>query len=199
MNKLRVERYGYYSLALLGVIYLRKINPGSNRNEDNDLATATPGMLDVNILEPKVLEKGGFQCPTCDKTFGLREDYLSHAMARHQPSFTTDESLQYLSSVQHEKGFHFFTEIGNYTGVTAISLDEFARKLDTVPVESVMFHFQRQDYQRWLIDVIGDNELAKRIDEIKETEGTSGESLRKVLSQTVQGAIENLKESAGVK
>ena len=74
-----------------------------------------------------------------------------------------------LSSVPFEKGFHFYTEPGEYTGITAISLDEFAEKLGIVSVESVTFHFQRQDYQRWLIDVFSNNGLAKKIDEIRET------------------------------
>ena len=178
------------------MIHLSKINPGSNRNEDNDLATATPGMFNVNIPEPKVLEKGRFQCPRCDRTLRSRESYISHVMARHQISLSKTEILQQLSSVPYEKGFHFFTEPGKYTGITAISLDEFEEKLNTVPAESVMFHFQRQDYQKWLMEVIGDDKLAKRIDKIKETEWDSGESLRKVLSLTVRNAIAELQDAS---
>ena len=63
---------------------MSKINPGSNRNEDNDLATATPGMVDVNIPEPEMLEKGKFQCTVCNAIFNSKEDYISHALARHQ-------------------------------------------------------------------------------------------------------------------
>jgi len=55
-----------------------------------------------------------------------------------------------LGTVPHEKGFHFFTEPGKYTGVTATSLVEFAQKLQTIPVQSVTFHIQRQDFQKWL-------------------------------------------------
>ncbi len=62
---------------------LSKINPGSNRNGDNDLATATPGMQDVDIPEPKMLEKGKFQCTICSQIFNSKEAYISHALARH--------------------------------------------------------------------------------------------------------------------
>ena len=174
--------------------HLTKINPGSNRNEDNNVATATPGMLDVNISEPKMLEKNKLQCPRCDKTFNSREDYLSHAMARHQMSLSEAMGVPHLSSVPFEKGFHFYTEPGKYTGITAISIDEFAEKLNTVPIESVEFHFQHQDYQKWLKDVFSDDILAGRIDEIKETEETSGDNLRKALSRGYENAIAESKE-----
>jgi hypothetical protein len=72
-----------------------------------------------------------------------------------------------------------------YTGITANSLVEFAEKLKTVPIESVMFHFQRQDFQKWFKNTIGDEELAKRVDQIK----AQNENLRKDLSQTVQKRI----------
>jgi hypothetical protein len=178
--------------AFLGVTCVSKINPGSNFNEDNDVVIATPGMFEVNIPEPKMLEKGEFQCPGCGKTFNSKEDYISHALVNHQMAPSKIKRPMQLSSVPFEKGFHFYIELGKYTGITAISLDEFAAKLGIVSVESVTFHFQRRDYQRWLIDVIRNNELAKKIDEIKVTDA-SGENLRKVLLQTVQENIAGLK------
>ena len=64
---------------------MSKINPGSNRNEDNDLRTATTGGLqNVNIPEPKIVDKDKFQCTMCNATFNSREAYLSHALAHHQ-------------------------------------------------------------------------------------------------------------------
>jgi len=181
---------------LLEVNYLSKINPGSNFNEDNDLTTATPGMRNVDIPEPIALGKGRFQCPVCDNTYGSREDYISHALAHHQicPEAPIEE-CPLLNSVRYEKGFHFFTEPGRYTGITAISLSEFAKDLDTVPGESVKFHFQRKDYQKWLIDVVGDEELAKRIDMIEMTPMFSDEDLRMELSKTVQNRIAELRQT----
>ena len=63
-----------------------KINPGSNVHGDNKTGTAIPGMQNVTIPEPRMVEKGKYQCPICDRTFGSREDYISHAMAWHQSS-----------------------------------------------------------------------------------------------------------------
>ena len=89
-----------------------------------------------------------------------------------------------------ENGFHFFTEHGKYTGINATSTVEFAEKLQIIPIESVMFHFQRQDFQKWLKNTVGDEELAKRIDQIKAW--SSDENLRKELFKTVHARIAEL-------
>jgi alpha-amylase len=92
--------------------------------------------------------------------------------------------------VPYEKGFHFFTELGKYTGITATSIVEFAEKLQKIPIKSVTFHFHRQDFQTWLKNTIGDEELAKRIDQIKAW--YSHENLRKELLKTVHTRIAEL-------
>jgi hypothetical protein len=97
-------------------------------------------------------------------------------------------------SVPFENGFHFFTEHGKYTGITATSTVEFAEKLQIIPIESVMFHFQRRDFQKWLSDTIVDEELARRIDQIKEW--SSDENLRKELFKTVHNRITELTKSS---
>jgi tRNA U54 and U55 pseudouridine synthase Pus10 len=64
-----------------------RINPGSNVHGDNKTGTALPAMHNVNYPEPIVLEKDRLQCPICENIFDSREDYISHAMARHQPEY----------------------------------------------------------------------------------------------------------------
>jgi hypothetical protein len=104
------------------------------------------------------------------------------------------KNLNLLNTVSFENGFHFFTELGKYTGITASSIVEFAEKLQIIPIQSVTFHFQRQDFQKWLKNTIGDEELAKRIDQIKA--GSQDENLRKELSKTVQNRITELTKSS---
>lgn len=65
-----------------------------------------------------------------------------------------------LNSVLFEKGFHFFTDSMDHTGITATSLCEFEEKLKIVNARSVEYHFRRQDFQKWLNNIIGDVELA---------------------------------------
>ena len=100
------------------------------------------------------------------------------------------KKLNLLKTVPFESGFHFYTEQGKYTGITACSVVEFTEKLQTVPIQSVTFHFQRQDFQKWFKNTIGDEELAQRIDQIKAR--PQEEHLRNELSQTVQNRIAEL-------
>ena len=93
-----------------------------------------------------------------------------------------------LNTVPFEKSFQFYIELGRNTGITASNTIEFAEKLQIVPIQSVTFHFQRQDFQRWFINVIGDEEIAKRIDQIN-VWTHDDEKLRKKLSETVQNRI----------
>jgi hypothetical protein len=79
-------------------------------------------------------------------------------------------SVKPLRTVPFESGFHFYTVLGNYTGITATNLSEFAAKLIT-------FHFQRKDFQKWIKYTIKDAALAERISRIKGEH--SAEGLRK--------------------
>jgi alpha-amylase len=67
-----------------------------------------------------------------------------------------------LRSLPPEKAFHFHSSYG-YTGYSAFSLDEFADQLEVVPADSISYHLQRDDFSRWLAEVIGDTQLARQI------------------------------------
>ena len=69
--------------------------------------------------------------------------------------------------VPHPQGFHFYTAVGDYCGVSAHSLEEFADALQYVCSEALVFHFERGDFQKWIRNIIGDNELSRTIDKIK--------------------------------
>jgi hypothetical protein len=99
--------------------------------------------------------------------------------------------VEILRTVPYEKGFHFYTAPGSFTGETATSLDAFEKKLQVVPADSVNFHFQRGDFQKWIEDTLGDGELAKRVSLIKLT--LPVEDLRKELLAIVQTRITELR------
>ena len=106
-------------------------------------------------------------------------------------------SPETLKVVPYEKSFHFYTELGKYSGITANSLGEFAQKLLTVPIESVTFHFQRDDYQKWIRNTIQDEELAQQLDELKKWPSwSSDENLRKELVKAVQKRINEFNPTA---
>jgi len=99
--------------------------------------------------------------------------------------------VEILRTVPYAKGFHFYTASGQFTGETATNLDVFEKKLQVVPTDSVNFHLQRGDFQKWMKDTLGDDELAKRISQIKLT--LPVEDLRKKLLAIVQTRITELR------
>jgi hypothetical protein len=101
-----------------------------------------------------------------------------------KPIIVKSTSVKPLRTVPFESGFHFYTAIGNYAGITATNLSEFAAKLQTIPIESITFHFQRKDFQKWIQYTIEDATLAERISRIKGEQ--SAEGLRKEILRTVE-------------
>jgi hypothetical protein len=71
-----------------------------------------------------------------------------------------------LSPVPYAQGFHFFMTDGHYTGETAMSLCTFLRDIGRIDIQSIRFHVERCDFQKWIRNIIGDEELAQRIDEL---------------------------------
>jgi hypothetical protein len=96
-----------------------------------------------------------------------------------------------LRTVPYEKGFHFYTAPGHFTGETATSLDAFEKKLQVVSTDSVNFHLQRGDFQKWIKDTLCDDQLAKRVNLVKLTLPT--EASRKELLAIVQTRITELR------
>jgi alpha-amylase len=105
---------------------------------------------------------------------------------------TKPNAQKILQVVLFEKGFHFTKADGVYTGITAISLIEFGAKLQTIDLESVEFHFRRQDFQKWIQEILGDNKLAGRISQTKSN--PFREQLRTELLKTVQKRLSELKK-----
>jgi hypothetical protein len=111
---------------------------------------------------------------------------------------SSNETKDPLRVVPHAQGFHFYTAVGDYCGVSVHSLEEFADALQYVCSEAIVFHFERGDFQNWLRDVIGDNELAKKIDDIKMCERhLAADSCKKELVDAVRVHILQLEVTKG--
>ena len=67
--------------------------------------------------------------------------------------------------------------------MTAVSLADFAEKLQKIEINSVLFHFPRGDFQSWIKSTLRDEELARRISSIKSN--LDAENLRKQLLKLV--------------
>ncbi len=97
-----------------------------------------------------------------------------------------------LSKVRPENAFYFCTAEGVYTNISADSLQDFAEKLGDIDESSILFHYPRGDFQAWIRDTLGDNELANKLCFIQQ--GISGQLLRNQLLEMVKTRINEIKE-----
>ena len=79
-----------------------------------------------------------------------------------------------------ETAFYCFTNFGQYAGLLATSIDGFIEVLEKSPIESIEFHARRRDYEKWIRSVLGLNELADAMEDIRRR-GVTGEDLRRNL------------------
>ena len=96
-----------------------------------------------------------------------------------------------LSPVPSEKAFYFYKGMGQYLQVSAKSLNDFCRKIQTVDIKSVEFHVPRKDFELWFQE-LGDLELAEKVGQIRKM-ALSGENLRKKVYETVRFRCDELK------
>jgi hypothetical protein len=109
-------------------------------------------------------------------------------------SVSNKDTSKILRNVTEQEGFRFYLGMGEPTGETAVSLADFAEKLDNVDVRSVNFHYPRKDFEKWIIDVIGDAELASRLSMVSNIHtGIKGEALRNHIIRIVKVRLSEIK------
>jgi len=102
------------------------------------------------------------------------------------------QAKKILREVPQTEAFYFFTGIGEYTGEYATSLDKFCNKIKHMELKSVLFHFDRQDFEKWIKGTIGDTILADKIGEIGKS--TNRENFRTEIHQIVEQRLFQLKK-----
>jgi len=107
----------------------------------------------------------------------------------------TVSAARILRSVPREEAFYFFTSIGNYTGQSAASLDEFLQKIKDVNIKSLEFHLYREDFERWIDQTLGDAKLAEEIKDLRNMK-VVGNALRDRLYFAVSRRLKDLKSAA---
>jgi len=97
-----------------------------------------------------------------------------------------------LRTLLRDKAFYFFTSIGNYTGVSATSLEEFVKNILDIDIKSLEFHLYKGDFEKWIAETLEDDILASKIKQLK-TLKPIGIDLRDRLYLIVSKHYENLK------
>ncbi len=74
-----------------------------------------------------------------------------------------EEAVRIFRKLPREQAFHFFTSVGNYTGESAASFEEFLQKIKEINIKSMEFHLYRGDFEKWFAEILEDKELAEEI------------------------------------
>lgn len=113
-----------------------------------------------------------YACTACGKVFSSQKSLANHS-SHHKGNLTP---------------FYFFTDIGQYTGIHAISLLDFYNKLRSLDAKSIDFHMNRGDFQNWIRDIGGFTSLVHDLDQLMKR-GLDGESIRSRLNILLQRAL----------
>ncbi len=79
-----------------------------------------------------------------------------------------------MNTKARKNAFYFFTTIGNYTGESAASFEEFLEKIGEVDIRSLEFHLYRGDFERWVAEALEDKELAEEIRNLRSLKPAGG-------------------------
>jgi len=101
------------------------------------------------------------------------------------------EATRILRTVKDGEAFYFYAAVGQPTGEKAASLLDFLEKIKTVKLDSLTFHLQRKDFQKWLRKTIGDSELAKKVGSIR---ATIDDKTRTKLLMTIENHVKKLRK-----
>jgi hypothetical protein len=103
------------------------------------------------------------------------------------------EAKNLVLSVPADKCFFFYTGIGpdEFTRLSACNLSDFREKVKKVDVKSLEFHIARGDIEKWIRNVLGDENLAKEIEGVKWFR-LSGEPLRNRILKVIDARVKEL-------
>jgi hypothetical protein len=101
-------------------------------------------------------------------------------------------STKALRNLSRQEAFYFFTSIGNYTGVSAASLEEFLQKVKDIDIKSLEFHLYREDFEKWISQTLGDSKLAEGVKNLRDQKAM-GNVLRERLYFVILTRLKELK------
>ena len=101
------------------------------------------------------------------------------------------DAVKILRTVGDQQAFYFYEAIGKPTGEIARNLPDFLDKVKSVKSDSLLFHHQRRDFEKWIGKTLGDSKLAEKLEGIP---CSSSDEVRMSLCRTVENRIKELGE-----
>jgi hypothetical protein len=98
-----------------------------------------------------------------------------------------------LRTLGNEEAFHFYEDIGKSTGESARSLRDFLERIESVKLESLIFHLTRNDFKNWVENTLEDSELARRLEKIPVAHNNK---LRTKICSTVRNHLKELEKTS---
>lgn len=137
-------------------------------------------MLDV---DPRTQTQKCYNCGYEKKIEDIESYYLEKDVTHKLFLFSPKRVLSH-------KAFRFCISIDKYTGESAESLEEFAQKIKEIDFKSIEFHFNRGDFEKWVVEVFGDKKLAEEIKELRKQNHVNsalrGQLYRKILARAIE-------------
>ena len=94
-----------------------------------------------------------------------------------------------LRTLSNEEAFHFYEDISKPTGESARSLRDFLGRIESVKLESLIFHLKRNDIKNWVENTLKDPKLGKKLEKIPVTHSSR---LRSEVCSVVRDRLEEL-------
>lgn len=94
------------------------------------------------------------------------------------------------------QGFTFFQDFAQPTCFKVNDMFQFVVAIKKAPIQSIDYHMERGDFERWLSQVLGDDELAKAV-AVLYRQRLVGETLRENLINVVDARLSKLEAFAG--
>lgn len=104
------------------------------------------------------------------EAFGTYMEAIAAFMESGIATTRDPEAARALRVLPPGLAFHFMTADGR-NGHTAYDLDQFTELVRVVPAESIEYHQSRGDIARWLRDVLGAADAARRVEGVGSPEG----------------------------
>ena len=99
-----------------------------------------------------------------------------------------------LRRLPSEMGFTFYYDFSKPSGLTARSLREFYSILKIIDEKSICFHMARGDFERWLLQIVGYEELAEDISKLRKIK--DGKLLRRSLLELIEKRMNEAEKRA---
>ena len=113
--------------------------------------------------------------------------------SKRKKNFEIDQqAIKILRSVSDAEAFYFYENIGRPTGECAKNLMDFLDTVNMIKPESLQFHLERKDFQKWFKETLGDHQLAERVENIPITKG---EELRARIKEILEYRIRELQDT----